>query len=282
MMRRLSTLLLATMLLAPGCKDDPKPSIDVSTDVSLDVSDVGGEDTLPDAADIGGEDTLPDAADIGGEDTLLDVTDIGPVDVIEDVAPDVPPQNSCLPAGEGPAFQVSARASVRWKRVAALERDLAAAVELDPANLCGEVGFDGICFSFLHLVPLGGNDPVVAAMYEPLVEPGASTALATDRVVVSACGRRADLDSLADEPVVFKHIDMTLAEVTPSTPGLDAQIDELTRRFHARNATEQEKVLIRSLAEPLMVEGQSTAVSARDFAKTACYAIATTTEHLFH
>ena len=182
----------------------------------------------------------------------------------------------------GPPFQISARARLRWKRVVALEQDLAAAMELAPAELCYEVGFPGICFSLLHLVPLGGNDPVIAAMYEPLKTPTVATALATDRVVIAACGRRADLDT-ANPPLVFKHIDMTLAEVSPDTEGLDDQIDELYRRFHGRIATDAEKSRVRSLAEPLMQEnGTGLPVSARELAKTACYAIATTTEFLFH
>ena len=80
------------------------------------------------------------------------------------------------------------------------------------------------------------------------------------------------------KPVVFIHLDIILPQVNPETPGIDAQITELVRRFHAREPSQAELDLLRQLAEPL----EGTPVSAREFAKTLCYAVATTTEFVFH
>ena len=262
-MRYLTITALMSVLLWAGCKSDPPtPPADTSSEVSPDT----GGDTSP--------------VDVGDDSITLDTgPDAGPD--VQDVGEDVPPPNACLPSGEGPAYKISARASLRWKRAKALQRDLAGALGLGVGSMCSEVGFEGICFGLLHLVPLGGNDPIVAAMYKPLAEPSVSTSLATDRVVVAACGRRVDMDTLMD-PVVFKHIDLGLAEISPESPGLDAQTEDLYRRFLARDPTSAEKAHIRTLAEPLTLNGETSAVSARDFAKMACYAIATTTEFLFH
>ena len=283
-MRYLTITALMSVLLWAGCKSDPPtPPADTSSEVS---PDTGGDTSPVDVGDDSitldtGPDAGPDVQDAGpdAQDAGPDAQDAGPD--VQDVGEDVPPPNACLPSGEGPAYKISARASLRWKRAKALQRDLAGALGLGVGSMCSEVGFEGICFGLLHLVPLGGNDPIVAAMYKPLAEPSVSTSLATDRVVVAACGRRVDMDTLMD-PVVFKHIDLGLAEISPESPGLDAQTEDLYRRFLARDPTSAEKAHIRTLAEPLTLNGETSAVSARDFAKMACYAIATTTEFLFH
>ena len=199
--------------------------------------------------------------------------DTSDVIVIEDVEP----ANVCLPAGTGPPFKVAERADLRWKRVSALSRDLLGALALDE-SACAELGFSEGCFKEVHRVALGGNDPMLNAMYESIPEPRMTSALAFDRVVVATCGRRVDKDytsALAgDEAVVFTHLDWTKAAVDPTDPGLGEQVTALYRRLLGRDPIAAEIELLLTLAEPL----NGTAITTREFAKTLCYTIATTTE----
>jgi len=261
-------LAIATALTLNGCTgcQTHTPAIDV-TDTG-DTQDGADGDT--DDGD------TPDGAPDGTPDGRPDSDDLPPIDV--------DPPNVCIPAGEGPSFQVSARADLRWKRVHALKNDLLTAMELTEAEACEELGLalPGICFNIVHQVPLGGNDPVAAAMYRPIMEPTITTALAIDRVTTAACGKRVDEDTLAQQAGelgnVFHHMDLTAEAIEVGTPGLQAQIDELYRRFLARSPTDAEMQIVLPLAAPL----DGTPVSARDFAKAACFTIATTTEFAFH
>jgi len=197
---------------------------------------------------------------------------------------DAGPTSACLSAGKGPEFRISARADLRWKRVHALKTDLLSAMDVAEDEACQELGLalPGICFDIIHLVPLGGNDPIGAAMYRPMATPSLTTALSIDRVTTAVCGKRVDVDTQAQQAgelaSVFHHMDLTAQAIEPATPGLQEQIDALYRRFLARRATDTEIKIILQLAKPL----DGLPVTARDFAKAACFTIATTTEFVFH
>jgi hypothetical protein len=212
--------------------------------------------------------------DVG--DTQEDVGDTGDID--EDIPAE--PSNVCIPAGQGPPFKVAERADLRWKRVSALEFDLLTAMKLGPKS-CGEIGLAGVCFS-LHRVPLGGNDPVANAMYQPLAKPTLTSSLSFDRVVVALCGRRADEDHKAAldglDPQVFTHLDWSAASVDPDDPKLADQITVLYQRLLGRDPDPAETAILLALAEPL--EGEP--ITPREFAKTACFTVATTTEMILN
>lgn len=191
-----------------------------------------------------------------------------------------PDFNACVPVDEGPGFEISSKADLRWKRATPLKNDLMVGLGLNELEVCSELGLDGLCFSLIHLVPLGANDPVKAAMYKPVSEPGATAPLALDRVVLSACGTRADLDATAPagSRVVWREIDLEATALDPNDVAIANDVQGLYRRLLARNPTAEETALVASLAED--VNGEP--VSPRDFAKMACYAVATTSEFLFH
>lgn len=187
--------------------------------------------------------------------------------------------NACVPVDEGPGFQISSNADLRWKRATPLKNDLMVGLGLGEAEVCSELGLDGFCFSLIHTVPLGANDPVKAAMYRPVAEPGATAPLAIDRVVLSACGARVDLDATATgAKVVWREIDLNASSLDPDSDAVANDVQSLYRRLLARDPTPEESALVASLAED--VSGQP--VYARDFAKMACYSVATTSEFLFH
>jgi len=236
-----------------ACSDDESkaPEKDVIEDVGEDTKDIQDEDVSEDTAD---------SADSG--------------DVDEEVSE---PPNACIPAGEGPPFKVAERADLRWKRVSALERHLLSGLDLNFSS-CSELGFAGICFNLAHKVPLGGNDPVLNAMYRPIAEPGLTSALSFDRVVVALCGARTDEDHQnaikGQAAKVFTELNFKDASVNPDDPALVDQITILYRRLLARDPLPSESAILLALAEPL--DGQP--ITPREFAKTACFTVATTTE----
>jgi hypothetical protein len=82
----------------------------------------------------------------------------------------------------------------------------------------------------------------------------------------------------AADPRVFRNLDLTAASVDRDDPALASDVEELYRRLLAREPSEEELELTKGLADP--VDGVSP--TARDVAKMACYAVATSTEFLFH
>lgn len=181
--------------------------------------------------------------------------------------------------GEGeplppPPYAVSTKAEVAWKRHRALEADLLAALALGKQELCNELGLYA-CVDFVHQVPLGGNDPFVKSQYEPLARPTVTTPVALERVVLSGCVARARKDA-AGPAVVFTALDLSAASV--SAAEADATAQALARRLLARELTGNELALVRELME----DDQGSAVSAHDFAVTACLTIGTMVETIFY
>jgi len=208
----------------------------------------------------------------------------GPDDVmiVEDTADiNTPVGNVCLPPETGPPFQVAERADLRWKRVSPLARDLLRALALDE-NACGELGVSGVCFSQVHRVALGGYDPAMNAMHEPIEAPRITSALALDRVVIGLCGQRVDRDHAnaqsGTNPVVFTALNWQSAAVNPTDSAVSDTITGMYRRLLGRNPNASEMETARRLAEPL--NGQAT--TPREFAKSLCFVIATTTEMVLH
>lgn len=181
--------------------------------------------------------------------------------------------------GPPPDYATSTRNQLVWKRQRAFEQDLLGALSLDKGELCNELGRYS-CVDFVHLVPLGGNDPFGKAQYEPIPAPSVTTSLSVDRVVLAACGRRVAKDA-AGPAVVFGALDLSAPALDASDPEVAAAVDEtiatLYRRFLARDPTADET----TIARDLLLDETGQPVSARDFARLACYAVGTTTENLF-
>jgi hypothetical protein len=178
-------------------------------------------------------------------------------------------------AGE---YRISARPDLQWKRFAALEADLSAALELSPDELCVELGREP-CIREAHLVPLGGNNPFKTGLLEPSTEPLATTPFAIDRIVLSACSERVKRDREAGtgDARVFTHFELTGDAPLPEDEATIGLVTSLYRRLLARDPAEQEIPLVAALA----TKDGGEPIAAADFATLACYAIGTTTEFLF-
>lgn len=179
-------------------------------------------------------------------------------------------------ADRGDAYKTSSRNLVQWKRAAAIEADLAQALELDSHELCNELG-DKSCIRDVHLVPLGGNEPYVSGLMKPSVEPLATTPAVIDRVLLSACGRRAQLDAEGD-PKVFKELKFEEPLPAADDDAVKSTVVELYRRLLARDPRTHEVEVVSSLADKADDED---ALSTRDFATLACFTIGSSTEFLF-
>jgi hypothetical protein len=176
-------------------------------------------------------------------------------------------------------YRISARPDLQWKRFAALEADLSAALELPPDELCVELGRES-CIREVHLVSLGGNNPFKTGMLEPSIEPLATTPFAIDRIVLSACSERVrrDRELGTGEARVFSDFDLTGDAPPPDDAAAIGLVTSLYRRLLARDPAEHEIPLVAGLATK---DAGGEPIAAADFAVLACYAIGTTTEFLF-
>jgi hypothetical protein len=172
---------------------------------------------------------------------------------------------------------VSQRPNLQWKRYSALEADLMQALELPADELCNEFGVAS-CVHSVHLVALGGNEPFKSGLLEPSAEPLATTPAVVDRLLLSACGRRTELDRAAGRKraKVFRDLDLAGGAPAPDAEATTQTITELYRRLLARDPRAHEIAAVASLAKK-----DAAAVTASEFATLACFTIGTSTEFLF-
>lgn len=182
------------------------------------------------------------------------------------------------PKTNEPDVSASQRPHLQWKRYAAIEADLAAALELPKEELCTEFGRES-CIGSVHLAPLGGNEPFKTGLLEPSAEPLATTPAVIDRLFLSACSRRVALDKEAGSSAkVFRDLDLSTDAPNEGDAATKNTITTLYRRFLARNPTADEIEKVATLTR----DEDERPVSASEFAVTACYAVGSTTEFEFY
>ena len=166
---------------------------------------------------------------------------------------------------------------LQWKRYSALEADLVQALELAPEELCTEFGLES-CINAVHLTPLGGNEPFKSGLLEPTAEPLATTPAVVDRLLLSACGRRTELDLAAKKQAkVFQGLDLESDAPSPEDASVKETVTDLYHRFLARDPDEKELSIVSGLTR----DDKARPVPAKEFATLACYAVGTSTEFLF-
>lgn len=190
------------------------------------------------------------------------------------------PAPKTVPPEEGPP--TSPKAIVRFKDGKRLQLDLARALDLPAGELCNELDNYG-CFD-VHKVALGGSDAFGIGLYQPLPDTGATTPIAVDRVVLSACRNRVDKD-LSDPAgaLIYRGLDITaagaLADVAAKPVG--AAVDALYKRGLGRAAKPDEIERHLGLYRNVEASGKSDR-PARDWALLSCFATLTTMEALFY
>jgi hypothetical protein len=181
------------------------------------------------------------------------------------------------PAAEedrGEDLQRSLHSSLQWKRYATFENDLAAALELDPKELCNEFGTEP-CVRGVHLSPLGGHD-IATGLLESPPEPLVTTPTAVERIVLSACLARVAKES-EQATEVFGGVSMAEPAPAPASEEAHELVRSLTRRFLARDPSEAEGDVLSALA----LEPGGKARPAATFATLVCLALGSATEFLF-
>lgn len=179
---------------------------------------------------------------------------------------------------EPPPPPTSPTANLHFKGPQRLENDLTAVLELDPEQLCTEVG-GASCTQEVHKVALGGVAPYDLGIYTPAAI-GATAPIAVDRLTLQACMRRVDLDRESSDPVLFAVPQLGGGTADIGDPSAAAFIDALYTRALLRHPTEAE-------TETLLLMHADIAVSdsllpGRDWGVATCYAVLTTTEFLFY
>jgi hypothetical protein len=125
----------------------------------------------------------------------------------------------------------------------------------------------------VHVTALGGNNAFLAGVLDALPGPIVTTVIALERFALAACGERVARD-VAGPPVVFSSIDLASAAVTSTSPGVEATIVELYKRFLARTPTAAELAGALSLLDGAPISGAQ-------FARLACFMVATLPEFAF-
>lgn len=174
-------------------------------------------------------------------------------------------------------YATSERPTVLWKRYAALEADLSAALELPPDALCAELGGRS-CIRDVHVVALGGNDAFRSGILRPATEPLTTTPLVVDRLLLRACAARVRLDA-AGPPVLFSELPLGGPMAGAAEAAIDSTVTTLYRRLLARDPHPEELQALRELAAP---DAAGAPPSADEFALAACFAVGGTLEFLFH
>ena len=111
---------------------------------------------------------------------------------------------------------------------------------------------------------MGGVEPYIAGIFEPLDNTTVSTPLAVDRVALSACRQWAVANPLASQDEAV----------------LRATVDTLYKRLLARVPTEAETGHLIGLYNDIVLSGKPQ--PERSWTTLSCFAVATTMEALFY
>ena len=164
----------------------------------------------------------------------------------------------------------AAQGALVWKRYRAIETSLMNALALDKQQVCQELGQFN-CVDRIHLTSLGGNFPLLG-QYERPGKPSVLTPMVMERVVLSACTSRLELDRAAGaQAQVFNQFSLNAPSV--SAEDVEKLTVDLFRRILARDPTAEEVATIKTIG-PQMGDAASVA-------KSVCFAIGTLPEFIF-
>ena len=189
------------------------------------------------------------------------------------------PKGAHSAALSDPGVKRSVKNDLIWKRYRAVKNDLMRGLSLTADELCRELGqFD--CVDQVYLTALGGNEPFEKMLYRPSDSPTATTPVAIERVVWSACIARLSKD-MAGGAKIFGALDLGSVSLDPNDEATQKAADSTTTKLYrallARDPTPVELGVVR-----LLLNGDGGRdVSGRDFALSACFAIGSSAETLF-
>ena len=192
-----------------------------------------------------------------------------------DARADLEDEGADAPSGDASAdVQVASRANLKFKAGARFARDVAQGLDLDPEQMCLELGrFD--CIDEVFVVTLGGVEPLFLRIYTP-VEGLLAAPLAAERVALHACIKRVDADR-ASLGVIFPELQQP--ESLEQGPARQVVARRLVERLLRRRSTPLEVRALSDLYETIAPESQDVA---RDWSVLSCVSVATMSENLFY
>lgn len=179
------------------------------------------------------------------------------------------------PDAPSPLVSLAPRLKARSGKV--MSADLAQALDLPREAVCRELGLYD-CAETVHRIALGGVEPYELAIRAPLPVAPVTAPIAMDRLALHACGERARRDFEEKGEGVFAPL---LEATPPSRATLEAVAAALVERILRREATAEEISEIANLYGELEAANESESL-ARDWAVSACFALATHVEAIFY
>ncbi|MFW7378003.1 MAG: hypothetical protein ACOH5I_04270 [Oligoflexus sp.] len=164
-----------------------------------------------------------------------------------------------------------------WKRSFALEQDLARALDMDPLELCQELD-EFSCLRYAHQYALGGHEPFQRGQFKGQVEPSLTTAIAFERVILSACGKRVQLDEGLDAGRYFSYLDLDQPVSSLQESQIHQQVEFLYRQFLGRDPQAEELFIVASLATDESLKQSSS----KELARMLCFVVGSQSEFLFY
>lgn len=164
-----------------------------------------------------------------------------------------------------------------WKRSFALEKDLARALEMDPLELCQELD-EFSCLRYAHEYALGGHEPFQRGQFKGQAEPSLTTVIAFERVILSACGKRVQLDQSMNSGRYFSFLDFDQAVKSLQDYQVQQQVEFLYRQFLSRDPEPEELLTVASLANDEKLRSRPV----EELARMLCFVVGSQSEFLFY
>ncbi len=187
-----------------------------------------------------------------------------------------------LAAKQSEAMSVAASPKAQVKRMRAdlLRNNLSKILVLDPKGMCMELGrMPGA--DLVHKVSLGSMDAYGNAQYRHPEQISVTSAMSLDRLVLSACMQRAQLDLVNPaRGVIFKDVELSADGRLVKSEAVVTSIHTLYQRAFLRDATAQE--LENHLQFYEAVYAQQPVGAARNWMTLSCYAVLTSVEAAFY
>lgn len=191
-----------------------------------------------------------------------------------------PPTNVIADPPDGATTQ-SARGTLRFKGPERLNNDFAQALELQPDQVCAELGIYQ-CSALVHNVALGGVDPYGPGLYEPSGITAVTTPLVVDRIAWSACNKRVTADTNVPLlAVIFQSIPRAGTKLAdPGGAPVQQAIARLTQRSLLREPYASEVERYTQLARDIEATGH--AEPAKAWMQAVCFAVLSSAESIFY
>ena len=193
----------------------------------------------------------------------------------------IPHDSGITDPDAGPGQFESVLANLRFKRSERLKQEFMRALDLAEEVLCNELGAYN-CFDMVHGISLGGVEPYGANINVPFETTSISAPMAIERIALSACTVRIELDQAnGANAVLFDMLNADTPTLDPRDEASRAALTRLFRRTLVRNPTADELSGLAELYDEIAASNHSE-TPAFDWARLSCFSVLTSAESLFY